>query len=143
LRSYHPLLVGAPIWSMPPTGVNMLVTFVSPMGAIRCLLLAWGMYEMRSFVLVYKVLSSHRHSVALLWCCYAQHEALEALERNFAPLFLLAPAAAASEPAPVQLAEVLRARKRRYSAALAEPIPGQLLLLRQLTEQGGGGGPFY
>ena len=51
------------------------------------------------------------------------------LERNFAPLFLLAPAAAASEPAPGQPAEVLRARKRPFSAALAELIPGQLLVL--------------
>ena len=44
------------------------------------------------------------------------------LERNFAPLFLLAPAAAASEPAPGQQAEFLRARKRRHAAALAGPI---------------------
>ena len=52
------------------------------------------------------------------------------LERNFAPLFLLAaPAAAASEPAPGQPAEFLRARKRRHAAAPAEPIPGQLLVL--------------
>jgi hypothetical protein len=51
------------------------------------------------------------------------------LERNFAPLFLLAPAAAASEPAPGQPAEVLRARKRPPSTALAGPIPGQLLVL--------------
>ena len=51
------------------------------------------------------------------------------LERNFAPLFLLAPAAAASEPAPGQPAEVLRARKRPFSTALAGPIPGQLLVL--------------
>jgi hypothetical protein len=65
--------------------------------------------------------------VALSSCCYASRNALEALERNFAPLFLLAPAAAASEPAPGQPAEVLRARKRPFSAALAEPIPGQLL----------------
>jgi hypothetical protein len=51
------------------------------------------------------------------------------VERNFAPLFLLAPAAAASEPAPGQLAEMLRARKRPFSTALAEPISGQLLVL--------------
>jgi hypothetical protein len=54
---------------------------------------------------------------------------MEALERNFAPLFLLAPAAAASEPAPGQPAEVLRARKRPLAAALAGPVPGQLLVL--------------
>jgi hypothetical protein len=51
------------------------------------------------------------------------------LERFFSPLFLLAPAAAASEPAPGQPAELLRARKRRHAAALAGPIPGQLLVL--------------
>jgi hypothetical protein len=40
--------------------------------------------------------------------------------------FLLAPAAAGSEPAPGQLAGGLRVRKRPFSAALA--IPGQLWL---------------
>ena len=55
------------------------------------------------------------------------------LERNFAPLFLLAPAAAASEPAPGQPAEVLRARKRPPSTALAGPIPGQLLGLKSVS----------
>jgi hypothetical protein len=40
--------------------------------------------------------------------------------------FLLAPAAAASEPAPGQPAQVLRARKRHYSPALTELTPGQL-----------------
>jgi hypothetical protein len=38
-------------------------------------------------------------------------------------------AAAASEPAPGQPAEFLRARKRRHAAAPADPIPGQLLVL--------------
>jgi hypothetical protein len=56
-------------------------------------------------------------------------EASSHLERFFSPLFLLAPAAAASEPTPGQPAELLRARKRRHAAALAEPIPGQLLVL--------------
>jgi hypothetical protein len=51
------------------------------------------------------------------------------LEQFFSPLFLLAPAAAASEPAPGQPEEFLRARKRRHAAALAEPFPGQLLVL--------------
>jgi hypothetical protein len=38
--------------------------------------------------------------------------------------------AAASEPAPGQQpVEVLRARKRPFPTALAEPIPGQLLVL--------------
>jgi hypothetical protein len=41
---------------------------------------------------------------------------------------VLAPAAAASEPAPGQPAEVLRARKRRHAAALAGPIAGQPLV---------------
>ena len=58
---------------------------------------------------------------------------MEALERNFAPLFFLAPAAAASEPAPGQPAEVLRARKRPPSTALAGPIPGQLLGLKSVS----------
>jgi hypothetical protein len=51
------------------------------------------------------------------------------LEHFFSPLFLLAPAAAASEPAPGQPEEFLRARKRRHAATLAEPFPGQLLVL--------------
>jgi hypothetical protein len=52
------------------------------------------------------------------------------LERFFSLLFLLAPAAAASEPAPGQQAEFRRARKRLFSTALADPIPGQLLVLK-------------
>jgi hypothetical protein len=55
------------------------------------------------------------------------------LERFFSLLFLLAPAAAASEPAPGQQAEFLRARKRRHAAALAEPVPGQLLVLGSVS----------
>jgi hypothetical protein len=53
------------------TPVNVLVTFVPPMGAIRCLLLACGLrYEMRSFVFVCKVLSSQtlRGVIVVLLC---------------------------------------------------------------------------
>jgi hypothetical protein len=67
------------------------------------------------------------HFVAFSWCCYAQHGALEALERDFLRFFLLAPAAANREPTPGQPAEVLRSRERRHVAALAEPLGSDLV----------------
>jgi hypothetical protein len=51
------------------TPVDVLVTFVPPMGAIRCLLLACGMRCGR--LCLYSRFLAHRHFVALSWCYYA------------------------------------------------------------------------